>query len=74
MRTPQADELHQVLTSRGIRAELSAPDGVLARGVTTQQVGEAVAAAGLVVYEMSVEQPHLEDVFLQLTADEWSAS
>ena len=57
MRTPQADELHQVLTSRGIRAELGSPDEVVARGVTTQQVGEAVAAAGLVVYEMSVEQP-----------------
>jgi ABC-2 type transport system ATP-binding protein len=74
VRTPQADELHQVLTSRGIRAELGSPDEVVARGVTTQQVGEAVAAAGLVVYEMSVVQPHLEDVFLQLTADERSAS
>jgi hypothetical protein len=42
--------------------------------VTPQQVGDAVAAAGLVVYEMKVEQPHLEDVFLELTADERSAS
>jgi ABC-2 type transport system ATP-binding protein len=74
VRAPQADELHQVLTSRGIRVERGAPDEVVARGVTTQQVGEAVAAAGLVVYEMSVEQPHLEDVFLQLTADDRSAS
>ena len=74
MRTPQADELHQVLTFRGIRAELGSPDEVVARGVTTQQVGEAVAAAGLVVYEMRVEQPNLEDVFLQLTADNRSAS
>jgi ABC-2 type transport system ATP-binding protein len=74
VRTPQAHQLHQVLTFRGIRAELGSPDEVVARGVTTQQVGEAVAAAGLVVYEMSVEQPNLEDVFLQLTADERSAS
>ena len=74
VRTPQANQLHQVLTSRGIRAELGSPDEVVARSVTTQQVGEAVAAAGLVVYEMSVEQPHLEDVFLELTAEERTAS
>ena len=74
VRTPQAHELHQILTSRGIKVELGAADEVVARGVTPQQVGEAVAAAGLVVYEMKVEQPHLEDVFLELTADERSAS
>jgi ABC-2 type transport system ATP-binding protein len=74
VRTPQAYELHQVLTSRGIRAELGSPDEVLARDVTTQQVGEAVAAAGLVVYEMQVERPNLEDVFLELTTDERRAS
>jgi ABC-2 type transport system ATP-binding protein len=74
VRTPQSDELRQVLTSRGISVELGSPDEVVASGVTTQQVGEAVAAAGLVIYEMSVVQPHLEDVFLELTADERSAS
>ena len=63
-----------MLTSRGIVAELAPPDEVFARGVTTQQVGEAVAAAGLVVYEMSLVQPQLEDAFLQLTADERNAS
>jgi ABC-2 type transport system ATP-binding protein len=74
VRTPQAEVLCQVLISRGIRAELDSPDEVVARGVTTQRVGGAVAAAGLVVYEMRVEQPRLEDVFLQLTADERNAS
>src|SRR3712207_346636 len=42
VRTPQADQLHQILTSRGTRAELGAPDEVLARGVSTQPRGEAV--------------------------------
>jgi hypothetical protein len=32
-------------------------------------VGRAVAAAGLVVYEMRVEQPDLEQAFLALTAE-----
>src|SRR5215218_10128675 len=74
VRTPQADQLHQVLTSQGFRAELSSPDEVVARDVATRQVGEAVAAAGLVVYEMKVEQPNLEDIFLELTAGAKSAS
>jgi ABC-2 type transport system ATP-binding protein len=74
VRTPKANELHRVLTSRGIRAELGSADEVVARDVTTRDVGEAVAAAGLVVYEMKVERPNLEDVFLELTASESSAS
>jgi ABC-2 type transport system ATP-binding protein len=70
VRTPQASELFTMLSSRGFRAELSSPDEVVARDVTTQQVGEAVAAAGLVVYEMKAEEQNLEDAFLELTADE----
>jgi ABC-2 type transport system ATP-binding protein len=74
VRTPQANELFAMLNSRGFRAELSSPDEVVARDVTTQQVGEAVAAAGLVVYEMKAEEQNLEDAFLELTADEGKSS
>ena len=74
VRTPQANELFAMLISRGFRAELSSPDEVVARDVTTQQVGEAVAAAGLVVYEMKAEEQNLEDAFLELTADERKSS
>ena len=74
VRTPQANELFAMLISRGFRAELSSPDEVVARDVTTQQVGEAVAAAGLVVYEMKAEEQNLEDAFLELTADEGKSS
>jgi ABC-2 type transport system ATP-binding protein len=72
VRTPQAAELHQTLSNRGISAELRSPDEVLARGFTTQQVGEAIAAAGLVVYEMKAETQNLEDTFLELTQEEAS--
>ena len=58
-----------MLRSRGIRAELSSADEVVARDVTTQHVGEAVAAAGLVVYEMKAEHQDLEDTFLELTEE-----
>ena len=72
VRTPQAAELHRTLSTRGIPAELSSPDEVLAREVTTQQVGEAIAAAGLVVYEIKAETQNLEDAFLDLTKGEVS--
>jgi ABC-2 type transport system ATP-binding protein len=72
VRTPQAEDLHRTLVDRGIPSELRPPDEVVAQDVTTEQVGEAVAAAGLVVYEMKAERQNLEDTFLELTADEGS--
>jgi ABC-2 type transport system ATP-binding protein len=74
VRTSQAEQLHAVLTSRGIVAEHVPPDQVLVHDVTPQQVGEAVAATGLVVYEMQVERHNLEDAFLELTEPERSVS
>ncbi|MGY1669212.1 ABC transporter ATP-binding protein [Geodermatophilus sp. SYSU D00710] len=70
VRTPQAAALHAALAARGITAQLREPDEVVAPGASTEQVGQAVASAGLVVYEMQAEQPHLEDVFLRLTEHE----
>jgi ABC-2 type transport system ATP-binding protein len=70
VRSPQAAALHAALTTRGIPAELREPDEVIAPGASTEEVGQAVASAGLVVYEMRVDQPHLEDVFLELTEPE----
>ena len=74
VRTPQAAELHDRLTAQGVDAELAAADEVVAHDVTTHQVGEAVAAAGLVVYEMQAERHNLEDAFLALTESDRSRS
>ncbi len=74
VRTPQADQLRATLSARGVLAELDGPDQVVAFGVGTEVVGQAVAAAGVVVYEMSAQRPDLEDAFLALTADEGGAS
>jgi ABC-2 type transport system ATP-binding protein len=70
IRTPQAERLRAVLTARGIAATQDGPDQVVASGVGTEAVGRAVAAAGLVVYEMSTHRPALEDAFLSLTAED----
>jgi ABC-2 type transport system ATP-binding protein len=74
VRTPDAARLWQALAARGVPAELDGPDQVVARDVGTEVVGQAVAEAGVVVYEMRAQQPALEDAFLALTADEGSAS
>jgi len=36
-------------------------------GATTEQVGQAAAAGGVVLHEMRFERSNLEDVFLELT-------
>ncbi|HEX2360876.1 MAG TPA: ABC transporter ATP-binding protein [Jiangellaceae bacterium] len=74
VRTPQADRLRAVLTARGVPTEVDGSEHVVAHGVSTEVVGQAVAEAGVVVYEISAQRPDLEDAFLALTADEGSAS
>jgi ABC-2 type transport system ATP-binding protein len=74
VRTPQALQLLAALVARGFSAVLDGPDEVVASGVGTEAVGEAVAEAGLVVYEMTAQRPALEDAFLALTTDERSRS
>ena len=69
VRTPQAERLRDVLRAAGVNAELTTSDEVLAHEVGAEDVGRAVAAAGLLVYEMRVEQPDLEQAFLALTAE-----
>jgi ABC-2 type transport system ATP-binding protein len=74
VRTPQAEQLRRALTERGVNADLDGPDAVLAHDVDPETVGQAVAQAGLVVYEMTAQQPALEEAFLALTGDERRAS
>jgi ABC-2 type transport system ATP-binding protein len=69
VRTPEAERLRQVLAARGVAVQRVADEEVLARDVDAAEVGQAVAAAGLLVYEMRVEQPDLEAAFLALTSD-----
>jgi ABC-2 type transport system ATP-binding protein len=67
VRTPQAEGLRSLLAAQGIHADPDGADQLLAAGTTTETVGKAAAAAGIVIYEMGAERSNLEDVFLQLT-------
>jgi ABC-2 type transport system ATP-binding protein len=70
VRTPQVERLRETLTARGVVTQLDGPDQLVALEVDTETVGQAVAEAGVVVYEMSAQQPDLEDAVLALTTDE----
>jgi ABC-2 type transport system ATP-binding protein len=67
VRTPQVAELRAALEARHIQASARGEDEVLILGATTEAVGNAVAQAGVVIYEMRLEEPNLEDAFLELT-------
>ena len=67
VRTPDAAALRDALDATGIQAELATPDLVLAHGATSETVGRAIAATGLVAYEISQQSTDLEQAFLHLT-------
>jgi ABC-2 type transport system ATP-binding protein len=67
VRTPQAETLQALLAAQGIQAQPDGADQLLATATTSEVVGKAAAAAGIVIYEMGAERSNLEDVFLQLT-------
>ena len=74
VRTPQADTLRSLLAAQGIQADPDGLDQLIAVDTTTEAVGKAAAAAGIVLYEMGAERSNLEDVFLQLTSQQGAHS
>jgi ABC-2 type transport system ATP-binding protein len=72
--TPQVQELRAALEARGIRVETTGEQELLVRDAAPQAVGQAVAEAGLVVYELAVVERDLEAAFLELTENTESAS
>jgi ABC-2 type transport system ATP-binding protein len=70
VRTPQPEALRSLLAAQGIHADPDGTDQLVATGTTSEAVGKAAAAAGIVLYEMGVERSNLEDVFLQLTSQQ----
>ena len=70
VRTEQRAELERLLAAAGIRATVMDGDELLVPGVETRRVGQIAAAAQIVLLELVQETGSLEDVFLQLTAEE----
>ena len=67
VRTPQPEALRDLLVARGATVGIDGPGQLVVGGVTTEQVGQAAAAGGVVLHEMRFERSNLEDIFLDLT-------
>ena len=67
IRTPKPDELVAAL-GNGVTATRSADGVLLLTGADGQTIGDAALQAGVPIYELTVDRPDLENVFLQLTA------
>jgi ABC-type multidrug transport system ATPase subunit len=74
VRTPQAEALRSLLAAQGIHADPDGADQLIATATSVEVVGQAAAAAGIVIYEMGAERSNLEDVFLQLTSQQGARS
>ena len=69
VRTPHAARLTELLSARATVTS-GAPDLLEVTGLTSPQIGELAAAAGVVLHELSPVAGSLEDAYLALTQDE----
>jgi ABC-2 type transport system ATP-binding protein len=72
VRTPDAERLRETLRARGVTAAINGSDEVSAVDATPEEVGSAIAATGLVIYEMRRQEANLEEIFFDLTETEGS--
>ncbi|HSP72197.1 MAG TPA: ATP-binding cassette domain-containing protein [Gaiellaceae bacterium] len=70
VRAPSAHRLHTQLAAQGIRSTLLDGDELLVEGAPSARVGEIAFHAGIPLHELVPESSSLEDVFLELTAEE----
>jgi ABC-2 type transport system ATP-binding protein len=70
VRAPGAHRLQKELSAYGIRSSLLDGDELLVEGAPSARIGELAFAAGIPLHELVPESSCLEDVFLELTAEE----
>jgi ABC-2 type transport system ATP-binding protein len=70
VRTPQATRLAEQLTGHDVTVVPQGDGSLEVAGLTAEQVGEAAAAAGIVLHELTPHEASLEEAFMELTRDE----
>ncbi len=69
VRTPQAEQLRALVIGPDVTVESHEMGTLEITGLTARQVGEAAAAHGFVLYELTPIQASLEEAFMDLTRD-----
>jgi ABC-2 type transport system ATP-binding protein len=70
VRTPETDRLRAALEREQIQTSSTNEHALLAHGTSSERVGQIAFAGGVPLYELVAESSSLEDVFLELTAQE----
>jgi ABC-2 type transport system ATP-binding protein len=70
VRTPNAHELEAAIGRLGGSVEAQADGAFEVSGVPAEVLGEAAAAAGIVLHELTPHQASLEEAFMELTRGE----
>jgi ABC-2 type transport system ATP-binding protein len=70
VRSPAAERLAEALAAKGIEAERLDGDLLVGRNTSGEAIGTTAAEQGIALYELTPQGSTLEDVFLELTADE----
>jgi ABC-2 type transport system ATP-binding protein len=70
VRSPQASALRELVLGPDVRVSSVEPGTLEVEGLTGEQIGTAAAENGLVLHELTPQQPSLEEAFMALTQDE----
>jgi len=69
VRSPQAAELERLVARPGVTVSSPEAGTIDLRGTTAEAVGEAAAAHGIVLHELSQQRASLEEAYMSLTQD-----
>jgi len=69
VRSPQAAELERLLSRPGVTVSSPEAGTIDLRGTTAEAIGEAAAAHGIVLHELSQQRASLEEAYMSLTQD-----
>ncbi len=70
VRSPEAAQLRDLILGPDIRVSSEEPGLLEVEGLTAEQIGDAAARNGLVLYELTPEKTSLEEAFMELTHEE----
>ena len=69
VRSPQIGRLAEMIAGAEVTIEAVEPSVVEVRGLDSEQIGAIATANGIVLYELTPQQPSLEEAFMELTGE-----
>jgi ABC-2 type transport system ATP-binding protein len=70
VRSPQAEQLRTLLAGPDVTVTLVTPALLEVNGLSAEGIGEAAAANGIVLHELTPQQASLEEAFMELTRED----